>query len=96
MRKSKPQPLQSVLLSLIDGLGLKKGIQQHRAALIWEEVVGEKIAKVTRVERVESGRLFIHVSKPTWRNELVLLKREIIAKLNKTLGGEVINDIIFK
>ena len=44
---------------------------------------------------IKRGKLFVRVKTPTWRNELVFLKSEIISKLNRRVGKKVVKDIVF-
>jgi len=81
---------------LIGELGIKKRIDEYQAVVRWSEIVGDLIAKVSEATRIRQGVLFVRVSASTWRNELQLRKSEIMKKLNKALGEEVVKDIKFQ
>ena len=52
---------------------------------------------MTQVERVQNGtELVVRVKNSVWANELVLLKGDMLRRLNQTLGGKVLTDIHFK
>ena len=95
MNKPNSQPLGTVLTSLMEELGLAKKLKQYEAVRIWEEVLGERIARVATPTKIINGTLLVKVEKSTWRNELSLLKREIITKLNAALKEEIVKDIKF-
>ncbi len=95
MKKSNPQPVGGVLATLMEELGLGKKLKQYEAVRIWEEVVGERIARVATPSKIINGILIVKVEKSTWRNELSLLKREIIAKINAALKEDIVKDIKF-
>jgi predicted nucleic acid-binding Zn ribbon protein len=40
--------------------------------------------------------LFVSVKTSAWRNELTMRKKEIMLKINSTLGQEVVLDIKFQ
>ncbi|NOY78977.1 MAG: DUF721 domain-containing protein [Calditrichaeota bacterium] len=88
--------LGSVLNRILKDLHIEKKVYQSQALLLWSEVVGEKISKISRAERVDNGILFVRVDSPSWRTELIYLKRDIIHRLNKKIGVNVITDIRFK
>jgi len=92
----KAAELGSVLNRILRDLHIEKKVYQSQALLFWSEVVGEKISRISRAEKVENGILFIHVDSPSWRTELIYLKRDIINRLNKKIGVNVITDIMFK
>lgn len=96
MKTSNPKALGSVLNAVITELGIGQRVKQLKVLDIWPEVVGKQIAGVTSPERINAGKLVVRVSKAPWRNELLFLKKEIIAKLNKTVGEEIVKDIIFR
>ncbi len=63
-------------------------------ALNWRNIVGELLAERSTPEKYEHHTLFVKVNNPTWMQELVLIKPQIIERMNKLLETQV-NDIIF-
>lgn len=61
----------------------------------WMEVCGEGISRVSEAYKVEDSKLFVRVESAPWRNELLYLKPQLISKLNRLVGREVIRDIVF-
>lgn len=92
---AKPVPIKPVLDDLIKSMGVQKRMDEEKAALLWGEVVGEKISSHARPVRARGGKLFVEVDSSTWMNELLFYKGEIISKLNRRLRRRVIDDIIF-
>jgi predicted nucleic acid-binding Zn ribbon protein len=74
---------------------LEKGVKQNNAIIIWEQIVGEKIAENTKADSVEFGILTVKVETPTWRQELIFKKQEILGKINHQLGQNTIREIRF-
>ena len=60
-----------------------------------QEVVGKKIAENTIVQDVKHGVLIVRVDSPIWAQELQFQKKEVLLKINKTLGKKTIKDIRF-
>ena len=89
------EKLNTTIDSFLESYGLKKGVKQNSAVLYWKEVVGEKISKNTEPQGVEHGTLTVSVSNPTWRQELVFKKKEIIKELNKKIGENTIKEVRF-
>ena len=96
MKLSKPKPISRAISSVIEQLGIGAKIKQYEVINSWSKIVGEQIAKVSTAERMEGGKLFVRVSRSTWRNELLFLKKELISKINKTINQEIVKDIIFR
>jgi predicted nucleic acid-binding Zn ribbon protein len=74
---------------------LERGVNQNKAIIIWEQIVGEKIAENTKADSVEYGVLMVKVETPTWRQELIFKKQEILGKINHQLGQNTIREIRF-
>jgi len=81
---------------LLKGLGLDERLQQYRALIVWQEVVGPQIAARTRPIRVREGVLEVNVDQPTWMQQLQLMKPKILAQLNAELGKASIKDLFLK
>ena len=86
----------SAIDELVNVLGIQKKLQEYDAVVYWESVVGERVAQMTTATRILQGVLFVHVKTSTWRNELTLRKKEIINKLNMTIGSNAVKDIKFQ
>ena len=89
------EKLNTTIKTFLNKHGLKKGVNQNTAIVLWGEVVGEKISKNTEAISVEHGILTVTVSNPTWRQELVFKQREIIKQLNTKLGQNTIKEVRF-
>jgi len=89
------QSLKLTIDSMLRRFGIDNAIAQNDAINIWNEVVGEAVARNTTPDRVEHGVLIVKVSSPTWRQELFFKKDEIIKKLNIKIEKKVIRDIRF-
>jgi predicted nucleic acid-binding Zn ribbon protein len=77
-------------------IGATEAYEQYRTLQIWDSVVGETIARVTTVERLKDGELYVRVRNPSWRMELNFRKKEIAERLNKSIGNDMVRTIIFR
>ncbi len=72
-------------------------LRPHLAKTRWADVVGPQVAGVTQAEKIQNGTvLVVRVKNSVWANELVLLKGDMLRRLNLELGGPVLTDIRFK
>jgi hypothetical protein len=85
-----------LLATLLAGWGLDTRLQQYRALVVWDEVVGPQIAARTRPEKIRDGVLEVCVDQPTWMQQLQLLKPQILAKLNARLGDAPLRELYLK
>jgi predicted nucleic acid-binding Zn ribbon protein len=83
----------SALRNAIEQHGLERGIREQDLFQRWEEIVGPAIARQATPNRLRNGLLWLHVVDSAWRQELSLMRRELVAKINAALGEELVKDI---
>ena len=62
----------------------------------WEEIAGKEIAAKTKPQKIFKGILYISVSSSTWANELSMMSRQLINKINDFAGEQFIKELRFK
>ncbi len=92
----KPEKLSYTLGSILKVRGLQGRLSEYRILEQWEETVGMVIARHARPQSVRGKKLLLSVDSPAWMQQLSLLKPEIIEKVNRGLGKNVIVDIMLK
>ncbi|RCK73290.1 MAG: hypothetical protein IGBAC_0136 [Ignavibacteriae bacterium] len=96
LRKAKIKKLDSAIRDVIKEYGLEEKLKNTSVINLWSEIVGERIAQVTKATRIKDGKLSVNVENSVWRNELIFLKKEIIQKINNRFKEEIVKDIIFR
>ena len=89
-------PVAVAIQELVHRLGITRTIRQYDVINTWESIVGEQIAKVTTVQRIDNGVLYVGVATAPWRAELSMKRREIIEKINSAVGRNIIKEIRFR
>ena len=78
MLKRYPEELGKILESVLTRYNLKEKTEQYSAVELWNEIVGDQIAKVSSAEKVEGGTLFVSVNNAPWRAELTFRRKDIL------------------
>ena len=81
---------------LVQSLGIEKQVEQYKIFDIWNEVVGQQVAKVAQPERLHNGVLIVTVNNAPWRAELTFRKKEILEKIHEKTNSQSIVDIKFR
>lgn len=95
-KKDTMTPLKDILNGLLSGADLPFNPADAEIWEIWEEVVGQTIAEHARPSNVMKKKLRVHVSEPIWLQELEFVAETIKEKLNKKLGRNAVEKIIFR
>ncbi len=96
MRKSNTQTLGQAIKEYLRALNIDKKINEVRLINSWEEVIGKTIAKATTNIYIKNKTLFVYLNSSVIRNELFMLKEEILKALNKKAGEKIIERIVLK
>ena len=96
MRKSNTEKLSQVLRNYIEENKLQPKLSELNIVDSWEEMMGKTVASYTEELRISNGTLFVKVSSPILRNELVMMREQMKKRLNENAGAEVIRQIVFR
>ncbi len=94
-KKKKAVSLRDALEGLIGSLGMKGKLEECQVVERWSHVVGEQIALHARAVFFDGGKLFVEVDSAAWNQELFHMKKEILKRLDQSLGKTLVEDIIF-
>ena len=89
------QHIGTALRTVIDNLGLRRGIEEARIIQAWSAIAGPRINNITDQSWVKSGTLYVRLTSAIWRQELHLRHGEWLGRLNKELGSESVKAIKF-
>ena len=87
--------LKKAIKIAINKAGIESALKQESAVFLWKEVVGRKVAKAAKAEKVDRGTLIVKTDSSVWRQELQMQKEQLIEKINKKIGSEAIKEIRF-
>ena len=93
MFRQHPIKVSDLMCVIIRQNGLETPLLQKRLIESWDNVVGEMIAKYTTEKYIRNQDLCVHIENPAIRSEVIMMKTELIRKLNNAVGSQVIRDI---
>jgi hypothetical protein len=96
MRRSKPETIGDLLPLFVKEYSLEQGLIENKALNLWDELTGLAVARVTTSKKIANRKLYIYLSSSVVRQELYMMKSELIEKLNKRLECELIDEIILR
>ncbi len=96
MERKSEQKIGSLLDEFIRANHLEQGLAEYRIKKAWNELLGVSVSKATQTLYIKNRILFVKLHSSVMRNELSMMKDEIIKRLNESAGRDVIEDIIIK
>lgn len=89
-------PIRILLRRIFTRHGLAEQFLEQEPLFLWEEAVGNQVARLTAPLRVRAGTIFVEVQNHVFAQELSLLKDDYIKRINELLGEERVRDIRFR
>lgn len=92
-RRAKPVKAGDILVKTLAKLGLGDQGRRLRLYQVWHQAVGPEIAARTEPGAFSRGVLTVKATSNAWLNELTFLREEIICRLNKAVGSQMVKDL---
>jgi len=86
----------STLAKILKACGMQSRLHEYRIFARWDQSVGPAIARHAQPKLLRGGKLSLIVDSPAWMQQLTLMKPDLVERLNKDLGGNMVKDISFR
>lgn len=96
MRKSNTRQLSDVLREYVNSMKFDRKLKEVDVVQSWETLLGKMISGYTRNIYLSNGVLYVQISSPVVKNELIMMRDEIIEKLNEMAGERIVEKIVFR
>jgi predicted nucleic acid-binding Zn ribbon protein len=96
MNRRIPRPLNTLIEDALGSFPDQKRIKRGKVLHAWPEVVGPQFARVSRNVHFERDDLVVEVPHASWRNELQMNRLEIVDRLNRAAGADVVKQLIVR
>mgnify|MGYP005849136409 CR=1 FL=1 len=93
---SSEEIIGSIIKQYIKDSDLGKKLKRYSIFNHWQEIVGRDISNKTRPEKLFKGILYISVANSIWANEMSLMSRKLVGKINEYIGEDTVRELRFK
>lgn len=93
MRRNDPEKLGKILDTLKEKSALGRHLEQGRIWDRWNDLAGPHLAAHGEPKTIRDNTLFVEVDSPVWMHRFAYKKWEIIKRINRMSGHELISDI---
>ncbi|MBE85989.1 MAG: hypothetical protein CMC64_02915 [Flavobacteriaceae bacterium] len=95
-RNYKLKSIKSILENFVDQDKISDGIFNVKIKQAWEKAVEKKILDYTKSIYIKRDVLFIEVSNPILKQEILYSRQKVIDLINDDLGKEIVKKIVLK
>lgn len=89
--------VRGILSKVLAYRGLDKKVERYEFILHWHEIVGERLAEVSKPEYIRDKALVVQVLHPAWAQELTMIKPVLLESLARYLKpGDIVRDMVFR
>ncbi len=94
IRKTNDKSIKEALEQLLQVYKLQRKFDETSLIAAWPELMGPAIANRTKEIYIRDKKLFVRVESSVIKNELVMMRSQIIEKMNEKAGGTVIEEMV--
>lgn len=94
MKKDDSESIDKVIESVFESLGYGKKLKEMELIDAWKDIIGVSVANRTEKIFLNNGKLYVKVSSPVVKNELLMLKEGIKVALNSKVKADIVKEII--
>jgi hypothetical protein len=96
MRRSKPVAVGDLLSLFVKEFGLEKEYRNYQILKLWDEILGVVISRATLSKKLVGRKLYVYLSSSVVRDELYMMRSEIVKEINYRAGKDIIDEVILK
>ena len=96
MRKSHTQKISDVIRESLREMQIDRKLKEVNIVSQWESLMGRTVASRTSKIYIRNHILYIHVTSSVLKNELMMLRQDIISRLNERAGERLIEEIVIR
>ena len=95
MQRRKAEPVGNIVLEILRQQGLEAPLNEYRLIQAWTTVMGPAVERFTRDVFIRNQTLYVKLSSPALRQELMMQRTTLMSRLNAAVGAQVIVNIVF-
>lgn len=93
MFKREVKSISDILQQFLRKEGLETPLQQKRLVDAWESVTGEMVDRYTQEKFIKNQILYVKITNPALRQDLSMMRQQLMRRLNEAVGSSVISDV---
>lgn len=95
MNRTNDKSLKDAIEQMLQVYKLKRKFDETSLIAFWPELVGVSVANRTKTIYIKDRKLFIRLESSVIKHELMMIRSQIMEKLNERAGSPVIDEIVF-
>jgi Dna[CI] antecedent, DciA len=95
MRKANDKSLKDAIEQMLQVYKIKRRYDETAIIAAWPDLVGKSVANRTKEIYIHDKKLFLRIESSVIKNELMMIRSQIIDKVNENAKGILVEEVIF-
>jgi len=95
MGRTNDKSLKEAIEQMLQVYKIKRKYDETGIKASWPDLVGKSVANRTKEIYIHDKKLFLRIESSVIKNELILMRSQIIEKINNETKSVLVEDIIF-
>ena len=95
MGRTNDKTLKEAIEQMLNVYKIKKRYEETGIIAYWPELVGKSVANRTKEIFIHDKKLYLRIESSVIKNELMLMRAQIISKVNDRAKETLVEEIIF-
>ena len=95
MRKANDKSLKDAIEQMLNVYKIKRRFDETGVLAAWPELVGKPVANRTKELFIRDKKLFLRIESSVVKNELMMMRVQIMEKINEKANCVLVEEVIF-
>jgi predicted nucleic acid-binding Zn ribbon protein len=95
MRRTNDKSLKEAIEQMLNVYKIKRRYDETGIVAAWPNLVGKSVANRTKELFIRDKKLFLRIESSVIKNELLLMRSQIITKINEDAKMLLVEEIVF-
>ncbi len=95
MRKANDKTLKEAIEQMLSVYKIRRRFDETAVVTHWADIVGKSVANRTSEIFINNKRMFLRIESSVIKNDLVMMRTQIIEQINSKAEGIIVEEIIF-
>lgn len=93
MFRKEVKPISELLSQYLRQQGMETPLLQRRIVDTWDSLMGPTIAQYTTEKFIKNQVLFVKILNPALRQDLNMMRSQLVKRLNDAVGSQIITEV---
>jgi predicted nucleic acid-binding Zn ribbon protein len=95
MRKANDKSMKEAIDQMLQVYKIKQRFDETGIVAAWPNLVGKSVANRTKELFIHNKKLYLRIESSVIKNELMLMRSQIIEKINEGANWTLVDEIVF-